>query len=393
MKPDRAWVRLQSGKRLDLLDPDMAAWEDRDLAIGLSRTYRWGGHSRWDLPLSVAQHSLLVLVLRQQMQPHALLDRDDALRELLQDGHEGFLSFDPIARVKPHLGPDFEDVANRLQAAIGHRYGLPAWKGDDHVLHKGADRLAAASEALHVAGWSRHDLIETLGIELAPVMADPLPRLDGLRPWEPWPAKLAAALFLAKLRELTDNETQLDHPAALEAAVEASWPQCLPCHPRPQRTLLGHRRVVDHQERVLPAHQPVSLACQHLPQRPVIPRRVGDEVLQLIVPGQPQPLGHGKQALALAQPQQAAQVERRPPPPRLAAHHPQERLQPPVQIVQTDAARRHGRPPKSPVYGEETHHHTRSAQVVLVRDLWASQVTLAICLLEQKDRFTPPAPP
>ena len=220
MKPERAWVRLQSGKRLDLLDPDMGAWEDRDLAIGLSRTYRWGGHSSWDLPLSVAQHSLLVLVLRQQMQPHAPLDRDDALRELLHDGHEGFLSFDPISPVKPHLGPDFEDVANRLQAAIGRRYGLPTWKGDDHVLHKRADRLAAASEALHVAGWSRRDLVETLGIELVPVMDDPLPRLEGRRPWEPWPARLAAALFLAKLRELTDDETQLNHPAALEAIVE-----------------------------------------------------------------------------------------------------------------------------------------------------------------------------
>ena len=220
MRPDRAWVRLQSGKRLDLLDPDMAAWEDRDLAIGLSRTYRWGGHSRWDLPLSVAQHSLLVLVLRQQMQPHAPLDRDDALRELLHDGHEGFLSFDPISPVKPHLGPEFEDVAGRLQAAIGRRYGLPAWKGDDHVLHKRADRLAAASEALHVAGWSRRNLVETLGIELAPVMDDPLPRLESFRPWEPWPAKLAAALFLAKLRELTDDEAQLDRPAALEGVVE-----------------------------------------------------------------------------------------------------------------------------------------------------------------------------
>lgn len=220
MRLDRAWVRLQSGKRLDLLDPDMEAWEDRDLAIGLSRTYRWGGHSRWDLPLSVAQHSLSVLVLRQQMQPHAPLDRDDALRELLHDGHEGFLSFDPISPVKAHLGPDFEDLASRLQAAIGRRYGLPTWKGDDHVLHKRADRLAAASEALHVAGWSRRDLVETLGIELVPVMEDPLPRLDGLRPWESWPARLAAALFLAKLRELTDDEAQLEHPAALEAVVE-----------------------------------------------------------------------------------------------------------------------------------------------------------------------------
>ncbi len=88
------------------------------------------------------------------------------------------------------------------------------------MLHKRADRLAAASEALHVAGWSRRDLVETLGIELVPVMEDPLPRLEGLRPWEPWAARLAAALFLAKLRELTDDETQLDHPAALEGVVE-----------------------------------------------------------------------------------------------------------------------------------------------------------------------------
>ena len=70
MKPDRAWVRLGSGRRLDLLNPQPSQWTDCDLAVGLSRTYRWGGHSRWDLPLSVAQHSLLFLVLRQQMQPH-----------------------------------------------------------------------------------------------------------------------------------------------------------------------------------------------------------------------------------------------------------------------------------------------------------------------------------
>ena len=48
MRPDRAWVRLGSGRRLDLLDPRPDQWTDRDLAVGLSRTYRWGGHSRWD---------------------------------------------------------------------------------------------------------------------------------------------------------------------------------------------------------------------------------------------------------------------------------------------------------------------------------------------------------
>jgi len=48
--------------------------------VGLSRTCRWGGHSCWEPPLSVAQHSLLVLMLRQQMQP---LTPGEALRELL----------------------------------------------------------------------------------------------------------------------------------------------------------------------------------------------------------------------------------------------------------------------------------------------------------------------
>ena len=67
MIPTRAWVRLISGRRINLLDPRPDAWTDSDLAIGLARTYRWGGHSIWELPLSVAQHSLLVLTLRRTL--------------------------------------------------------------------------------------------------------------------------------------------------------------------------------------------------------------------------------------------------------------------------------------------------------------------------------------
>jgi hypothetical protein len=205
MKSDRAWVLLKSSKRLNLLDPQADSWEDRDLAIGLSRTYRWGGHSRWELPLSVAQHSLLVLVLRQQMQPNAPLSRGEALRELLHDGSEGFLSFDPISPVKPHLGPAFDTLDDRLRRALETRYALPTWKEEDRVLHKRADRLAAASEALHVAGWARAELAATLNIDLAPVMNDPLPRPPGLQPWEPWPARLAASVFLRVLEHLQDD--------------------------------------------------------------------------------------------------------------------------------------------------------------------------------------------
>jgi hypothetical protein len=219
MKPDRAWVRLGSGRRLDLVNPQADSWTDSDLAVGLSRTYRWGGHSWWDLPLTVAQHSLLVLVLRQQMQPHQPLTPGEALRELLHDADEGFLSFDPIAPIKPHLGDEFNLLTGRIRAAIAARYALPEWRQDDHVLHKRADHLAAASEALYVAGWQRNDIADTLGIHLTPLRDDPLPLLDGLQPWEPWPARRAAALFLAKLREL-DGAAHLPAPADLTAAVE-----------------------------------------------------------------------------------------------------------------------------------------------------------------------------
>ncbi len=63
MTSARAWLLLASGRRLDLLNPEPDSWTDKDLAIGLSRTYRWGGMSAWDLPLSVAQHSLTVLAI------------------------------------------------------------------------------------------------------------------------------------------------------------------------------------------------------------------------------------------------------------------------------------------------------------------------------------------
>jgi hypothetical protein len=219
MRPDRAWVRLTSGRRLNLIDPQPTDWTDVDLAVGLSRTYRWGGHSIWDLPLPVTQHCLLVLVLRQQMQPHQPLIPGEALRELLHDADEGLLGFDPISPLKPRLGAEFEALTSRLQKAISVRYALPPWSAEDYLLHKRADHLAATSEALHVAGWTWEEIRETLDIRLRPAMADPLPLLAGHRPWQPWPPRRAAALFLAELRQLTSGE-HIDAPADLTAAVE-----------------------------------------------------------------------------------------------------------------------------------------------------------------------------
>jgi hypothetical protein len=84
----RAWVLLPSGRRLDLLNPNAQAWTDHDLSVGLSRTYRWAGYSAWDLPLSVAQHSLTVMAIREVSSGPGLTP-PEAVRELLHDGEEG----------------------------------------------------------------------------------------------------------------------------------------------------------------------------------------------------------------------------------------------------------------------------------------------------------------
>jgi uncharacterized protein len=159
----RAWVLLPSGRRLNPLDPypDPDAWTNDDLAIGLSRTYRWAGYSAWDLPLSVAQHSLTVLALATRF-PGPVLSPAGRLRELLHDATEALL----------------------------------------YRRHKQADALAAASEAVHVAGWSREALRDDLEITIAPLTADPLAPTHGRRPWEPWPPIYAAGRFPRELRVL-----------------------------------------------------------------------------------------------------------------------------------------------------------------------------------------------
>jgi hypothetical protein len=198
--PVRAWVRMPSGKRLDLLDPTPFDWDDADLALGLARTYRWGGHSAWPLPLSVAQHSILVMLLRAAESPH--LPPQLALRELLHDAEEGLLGFDAISVIKPFLGDGFRALTQRLEHAVFLRYGLPAWTPAEYKKHKQADRIAAASEAVHVAGWSEQEVRGTLKIRSQVLAADPLAGLYGSRAWEPWPPALAAERFLEHLHRL-----------------------------------------------------------------------------------------------------------------------------------------------------------------------------------------------
>lgn len=201
----RAWIRLPSGAALDLINPSPDAWTDEDLALRLARTYRWGGESTWTWPLSVAQHSLLVLALRRQW-AEVPLTAGEELAELLHDAEEGFLGFDCFSPLKRVLGAPFQAVAERLMQAITTRYRLPDWTPDAYVQHKHADSVAAASEAVYCTGWSRDEVREVLGISHPVLDTDPLQVVYGGAAWEPWPSDVAARRFLEELLRLTGQD-------------------------------------------------------------------------------------------------------------------------------------------------------------------------------------------
>lgn len=153
-----------------------------------------------------------------------------ALHELLHDADEGLLGFDCITPLKPHLGEAYARLTGLLRATIAERYGLSPCEGEEYLLHKRADRLAATSEALHVAGWSRAEIHEEFGpAEI--LTEDPLPRAaPQLRPWEPWPPALAARLFHERLQHLSEaawRERVVAHLAtAFAAAPERMRQRC-----------------------------------------------------------------------------------------------------------------------------------------------------------------------
>ena len=205
----RAWMRLPSGRRLDLISPDPQAWTDQDLAIRLARTFRWGGESTWSTPLSVAQHSLQVLEIARQS-AGGDLSPSEQLRELLHDGEEAWLSFDCIAPLKAVLGAPFRLVSDRLSSAVWERYALPAWETRSYGRHKDADEMSAASEAVHVVGWSVDEVRSVLGIEAPILQDDPLADLYGCEPWVPWHADVAAERFDDALRQLLAERAHLE---------------------------------------------------------------------------------------------------------------------------------------------------------------------------------------
>ena len=150
-KQPRAWQRMLSGRRLNILEPSPMDIEITDIAHGLARVARWNGQTIGAYGYSVAQHSVLVERLVQTNAPK--LDQKWRLATLLHDSPE-YVIGDMITPFKSALGADYKQIESRLEAAIYMRFGLPAeLPGYVKAIIKRADRMAAWLEATQLAGF------------------------------------------------------------------------------------------------------------------------------------------------------------------------------------------------------------------------------------------------
>src|ERR1700731_3535542 len=144
-KAPRAWQRMLSGRRLDLLNPSPLDIEIADIAHGLARVARWNGQTRGAHPFSVAPPCLVVERLVQEPRPG--LARTDRLAALLHDAPE-YVIGDLISPFKAAVGIDYKDFEKRLLAAIHIRFGLsPQTSNDVATVIKQAARISAFHEA------------------------------------------------------------------------------------------------------------------------------------------------------------------------------------------------------------------------------------------------------
>ena len=157
----RAWQRMLSGRRLDLLNPSALDIEVEDIAHGLARVARWNGQTKGDHAFSVAQHCVLVEDIALQIEPR--LDRTGRLIALLHDAPE-YVIGDMISPFKAALGLDYKEFEHRLMAAIHMRFGIVAAQAEKlETFVKSCDRMAAFLEATQLAGFSLPEAAKFFG--------------------------------------------------------------------------------------------------------------------------------------------------------------------------------------------------------------------------------------
>jgi 5'-deoxynucleotidase YfbR-like HD superfamily hydrolase len=178
----RAWQRMLSGRRLDLLNPSPLDIELSDIAHGLARVARWNGQTNGDHAFSVAQHSLIVeTIFRRQNRCEA----GECLMALLHDAPE-YVIGDMISPFKAVVGGGYKTVEKRLEAAVHLRFGLPpATPAGLKTKIKKADQIAAFFEATELAGFSHVEATKLFGaprgITVDMIDIAPLPAVEAQR--------------------------------------------------------------------------------------------------------------------------------------------------------------------------------------------------------------------
>jgi uncharacterized protein len=192
----RAWQRMLSGRRLDLLDPSPLDIEIEDIAHGLARVARWNGQTLGAHAFSVAEHCLLVETIAGALSPG--IDRRFRLAALIHDAPE-YVIGDLISPFKAALSLDYKAFETRLLAAIHIRFGVPAELPSEVTkLIKRADKIAAYYEATALAGFSVEEARRFFGQPrgLKPGLVAKLSQLT------PLPAAEGEARFLKRFNEL-----------------------------------------------------------------------------------------------------------------------------------------------------------------------------------------------
>ena len=188
--PPRAWQRMLSGRRLDLLDPSPFDVEIEDIARGLARVARWNGQTSGDHAFSVAEHSVVVEDLFAQLNPKAT--QSERLTALLHDAAE-YVIGDMISPFKNALGLDYRDIEDRIEQAVHIRFGLPPKiPAPLKKKIKKCDIYCAWFEATQIAGF---DPVEADQFFIAPPQG-----LDLIL--KPLPVVEAEAAFLARFAAL-----------------------------------------------------------------------------------------------------------------------------------------------------------------------------------------------
>lgn len=200
----RAWQRMLSGRRLDLLDPSPMDIEIEDIAHGLARVARWNGQTTGDHAFSVAQHSVVVEEILAHIQPG--VEPRWRLVALLHDASE-YVIGDMISPFKAALGVDYRVFEERLENAIHVRFGLPA-KTPVVIqkLIKRADRACAFFEATQLAGFSHAEALDIF---------DPPPAGYTLT-IEPQSASDAQAHYLRRFEVLSEAAGYHPHAQAFD---------------------------------------------------------------------------------------------------------------------------------------------------------------------------------